>query len=240
MSGWRRRVFDSPGLTQSPPGPQLEKLARRWRRKVYVTSSGYDDIGKVLKSMGVAFEPFRGDYDCDLLFVNCGTKDRLDPARLRGFVDGGGCLYASDQTSNLMVAAFPGAFRFSGRGKAGQVAANIVDDELRQVAGDTTAIHFDMPYWSVIADCQGDTLVEGARRSPYPGRPLMVEVEYGAGAVFYTSFHNRAQVSDQEKILLQLLVLKQISTSAKTTVAAASQSLGISLRALQKPKRPDP
>jgi hypothetical protein len=62
----------------------------------------------------------------------------------------------------------------------------------------------------------------------------MVEVEVGNGAVFYTSFHNRAQVSEQEKILLQLLVLKQISTSSKTTVAQASRSLGISLTGLKK------
>ncbi len=92
-------MFDSPGLTQSPPGPHLAELARRWSRKIYVTSPGF---------------------------------------------------------------------------------------------------------------------------------------EYGDGAVFYTSFHNRAQVSEQERILLQLLVLKQISTSSSTTVAQASQSLGISLTALKR------
>jgi len=66
----------------------------------------------------------------------------------------------------------------------------------------------------------------------------MVEVEFGDGAVFYTSFHNRAQVSEQERVLLQLrvlvLVLKQISTSSNTTVAQASRSLGISLTALKR------
>jgi hypothetical protein len=30
MSGWNRRVFNSPGLTQVPPGPHLAKLASRW------------------------------------------------------------------------------------------------------------------------------------------------------------------------------------------------------------------
>jgi hypothetical protein len=29
-SQWRRKVFDSPGLTQAPPGPHLAELARRW------------------------------------------------------------------------------------------------------------------------------------------------------------------------------------------------------------------
>lgn len=234
MSGWRRRVFDAPGLTQSPPGPYLEKLARRWGRKIYITSPGYDNIGQVLSSMGVTFEPFKGDYDCDLLFVNCGTRDALDPASLHRFVYAGGCLYASDLISGLIMQAFPGMFRFGGSGQAGMVAANVVDDEVRQVTGDRTTINFDMGSWSVLEGCQGETLVEAAKGTSYAGRPLMVEVECGSGAVFYTSFHNRAQVSEQEKLLLQLLVLKQISTSSNTTVEQASQSLGISLTALKR------
>jgi hypothetical protein len=233
MSGWRRKVFDAPGLTQSPPGPYLAKLAPRWSRKICVTSSGWDDIGEVLRSMGVAFEPFTGQYDCDLLFVNCGTSDALVPASLQRFVRAGGCLYASDLTSTLIANAFPGMFRFCDSGQAGMVAANVVDDELRQVVGDSTTVHFDMSSWSVLEGCQGETLVEAARGTRYPGRPLMVEVECGEGAVFYTSFHNRVQASEQEKVLLELLVLKQISTSSKTTVAQASRSLGISLNALK-------
>jgi hypothetical protein len=234
MSGWRRRTFDAPGLTQAPPGPYVAKLARRWSRTVYVTSPGFDDIGQVLRSMGVEFGPFNGKYDCDLLFANCGSGDNLAPASLQRFVHAGGCLYASDLTSGLLTSAFPGLFRFGGSGMPGMVAAKIVDAELREVIGSSTAVHFDMGGWSVLDRCQGETLVEAAPGTAYAGRPLMVEVEVGKGAVFYTSFHNRAQASAHEKVLLQLLVLKQISTSAKTTLAKASQSLGISLTALQK------
>ena len=114
------------------------------------------------------------------------------------------------------------------------VAANIVDDELRQLVGHSTDVYFDMGGWSILEGCQGETLVEAATGTAYAGRPLMVEVEYENGAVFYTSFHNRAQASEQEKVLLQLLVLKQISTSSNMTVAQASQSLGISLTALKR------
>jgi hypothetical protein len=134
----------------------------------------------------------------------------------------------------LLTSAFPGKFLFGGSGQVGLVAAKVLDEELRQVVGESTTIHFDMPSWSVLQECQGETLVEAAKGTAYAGRPLMVEVEYGDGAVFYTSFHNRAQVSEQERVLLQLLVLKQISTSSNTTVAQAGQSLGISLTALKR------
>lgn len=234
MSGWRRRVFNAPGLTQCPAGPYLEKLAQRWSRKIQVTSPGYDNIGAVLTSMGVTFDPFASAYDSDLLFVNCGTSDLLDPANVRRFVDEGGCLYASDLTSGLIARAFPGMFAFGGSGMAGMVAANVIDEELRQVVGNSTTVHFDMSSWSVLETCRGQTLVEAAPGTAYAGRPLMVEVESGQGAVFYTSFHNRAQVSEQERVLLQSLVLKQISTSSKMTIAQASRSLGISLTALKR------
>jgi hypothetical protein len=228
-------MFDSPGMTQFPSGPHLAKLARHWSRKIYVTSPRWDNIGEVLSSMGVMFEPFRGAYDCDLLFVNCGTKDRLDSASLQRFVDAGGCVYASDLTSSLIAEAFPGMFRFRGSGRPGLIAANVVDHELREVVGGSITMRFDMTKWSVLEGCQGETLVEAAQGTAYAGRPLMVEVEFGDGAVFYTSFHNRAQVSEQEKVLLQLLVLKQISAWSKTTVVQASRSLGIRLTALKRP-----
>jgi hypothetical protein len=68
------------------------------------------------------------------------------------------------------------------------VAANVVDHELRQVVGDSTMVNFDLASWAVLEGCQGETLVEAAQGTAYAGRPLMVEVEFGDGAVFYTSF----------------------------------------------------
>ena len=189
-----------------------------------------------LKSMGADFEPFGGKYDCDLLFINCGTGDRLDAGKLRSFVHSGGCLYASDLTSGLITEAFPGVIRFGGSRPARSPRMSLTKSCAR-LSG--------TPRLST-STCPIGRLSNGVKARPWSKRPgarrtlapLMVEAEHGEGAIFYTSFHNRAQVSEQEKILLQLLVLKQISTSSKTTVAQASQSLGISLSALKKDRRP--
>ena len=234
MSSWRGKSSDSPGQAQAQPGRLTGSLVRRRSRKVYVTSAGNDDIGEVLRSMGVAFEPFAGAYDCDLLFANCGSPDHLDEASIQQFVRAGGCLYASDLTNDLLDSAFPGMFDFDASGSVGMVDAEVVDAELRGVVGDLITIDFDMASWAVLDSCQGETLVEAAPGSEYAGCPLMVKVGVGKGTVFYTSFHNSAQASEQEKVLLELLVLKQISASSKTTLAQASQSLGISLEDLQK------
>jgi hypothetical protein len=163
-----------------------------------VASPGWDNIGEILTLMSVEFEAFRGVYDCDLLFANCGTRDPLDSGSLQSFVYAGGCLYASDLTSGLISDAFPGMFRFGGSGLIGMVAANVVDDELRRVVGDSTTIHFDMPAGLSSSSAGGETLVAAAQGTAYAGRPLMVEVEFGNGAVFYMSFRNRAQAPSRK------------------------------------------
>lgn len=230
---WRRRAFAAQGITQVPPGPHIDRLARRPVAEIRVSSPRYDDIGAVLTSMGVAFQPFTGDYGCDLLFVNCGTSDRFDVESLRRFVTEGGCLYASDLTDDLVDAAFPRQFRFGGSGAPGTIQARVVDGELRDVIGEHTEIHFDLSGWTILEWCAGDVLVEAAPGSEHAGRPLMAAVGVGRGAVFYTSFHNRSQTSDQELVLLKLLVLKQIGASSDSSLAEAGRSVGVNVSALR-------
>src|SRR4051794_11089049 len=126
-SRWRRRVMDSAGITEYPPGPNLARLGQQ---KVYVTRPGNDNIGEILTSMGIEFEPFRGSFDCSLLFINCGTPDQVDPRGLAEFVHSGGCVYASDHADHLIGQSFPGVFDFGGHlGDRGQVTADVIDPE---------------------------------------------------------------------------------------------------------------
>lgn len=182
------------------------------RQKIYVTSKHYDDIGEVLRSINLDFEPFVGKYDCDILFINCGTSDHIDSRELASFVNRGGCLYASDLASSHIQAAFPGITSFSNTGSSCKLLADVIDHELLQITGRQIEIQFDLGSWSVLNQTRGKVLLRASQGNAYSGKPIMISFQYGKGVVFYTSFHNHAQASEKESMLLQLLLLKQMGT----------------------------
>jgi hypothetical protein len=57
----------------------------------------------------------------------------------------------------------------------------------------------------------------------------MAYAEYGEGSIFYTCFHNKAQISDREKGLLQLLVVKQFSTTSHQSFEQTGRALGLKI-----------
>lgn len=236
MSRWRRRVMNSTGATEYPPGPHLSRLGQR---KVFATRPGNDNIGANLTSMGVEFEPFHGSFDCALPFVNCGTPDHVDPRALAELVRGGGCVYASDHADDLVAQAFPRVFDFGGHsGNTGHVAADVVDPELRDVLGSRIHVEFDMGAWAVLLGGRAGALLVSAEGSQQAGHPIMAYAEYGEGSVFYTCFHNKAQTSDREKRLLQLLVVKQLSARSSQSFERAGKSLGLTLDDIRNDLRP--
>jgi hypothetical protein len=204
-------------------------------RKVYVTTPGYDDIGQVLRSMNIQHEQFAGSYDCSLLFVNCGTRSCVQPPKLTEFVESGGCLYVSDLAGGLLQQAFPELFVFDGRGgEVGNVNALVVDRELREISGRIIDIRFDMGAWKVLRHCHGHAIIRSANPGTYADLPIMVSVRHGDGMIFYTCFHNRAQQSTQEKRMLQLLVLKQLSIAEGSSVEKIGGSLGIRMDEIRR------
>jgi hypothetical protein len=212
----------------------LENLHKDYEEtnlKMLVTSRRYDDIARILDSLNVKYEKYNGRLDCTILFLNCGTSDRISINDLRTFVNEGGCLYASDLTSSTISQAFPLEFNFSGNnGQTGRINAKVLDEELGEVIGENIEIYFDLGGWSVLDSVpRGKLILESATTR----KPLMVMVPIGKGKVFYTCFHNHAQTSRAEQILLQLLVLKQVSTVTGTSLEQTSKSAGVSLIALR-------
>ncbi|MCR4562020.1 MAG: hypothetical protein K5694_02290 [Bacilli bacterium] len=209
--------------------PVVDKKPKK-APKIYVTTANYDNIGAILHEMKIPFSGFNGKFDCDILFINCGTNDDLDVMKLRDFVKRGGCVYASDLASGFLIDTFGELFDFEGNiGEVGTVPAKILDPELRKVAGDHISIYFDLPIWSVLREVKGETLISGGFGSKYHGVPIMVKVPYGEGTIFYTSFHNYAQASKKEKALLELLILKQIGSRDGTDIEEAGKAVGFDI-----------
>lgn len=195
--------------------------------KFKVTSHCFDDIGKVLNQLNVKYLPFDGDFNCDILFLNCGTTDAIDHSKLKSFVVSGGVLYASDLTSGHLIATWPELMKVDNNTVACKIQANVIDVDLRQYIGNTIYIEFDLPVWSKIVKInQGKVLMQSADE----GYPIMVEFSVGKGKVFYTSFHNHAQTSEMEKSLLQLLVIKQISTATDTDFKKTMDIMSVSMK----------
>ena len=206
---------------------------RSSKRKIYVTSACFDNIGEVLTAMGLQYSAFSGSFDCDILFINCGTSDRIDPRMLEAFVKNGGCLYASDLASSFIASAFPGMISYENEGVPCRLAADVVDTELLQITGRHIDIEFDLSGWSVLKKTQGRVLLKASGNSKYAGRPIMISFTYGKGVVFYTSFHNHTQASEKEKLLLQLLLAKQIGTSSDQSVEQVLAGMGINITVLK-------
>ncbi len=210
--------------------PEIKKTL-----KVGVSSPCYDDIGKILTSLKIPHEPFtKCQFNCNLLFLNCGTNDSINPSQLKKYVESGGCVYASDLTDTIISSAFPGLFNFKGHvGEVCKIYADVVDSELREIVGNKILIEFDMPIWAVLNKSQGSTLLVGSSGSKYSGLPIMVKVAFGKGIIFYTCFHNHSQASEKEQALLQLLVLKQIGSNANMSIEEASAGIGIDINKIK-------
>ena len=205
------------------------------KKKIFVTSPKYDNIGKVLNSLSIPFQPYAGHFDCDMLFINCGTSDKVDPGKLNEFVKKGGCVYASDLTDTLMNSAFPGLYKFGGHsGKKCRIDAEVVDPELHQISGSMIKIEFDLSSWAILESSTGKTLLRAAKGNEYAGKPIMVQHKYGDGFIFYTCFHNHAQASEKEKMFLQLLLLKQLGTTESKSVEDMGTLLGVNLASMKE------
>lgn len=193
---------------------------------IKVTSPQFDDIGKVLDQLRIQYIPFDGNYQCDILFLNCGTSDMIDSEQLKSFVQNGGVLYASDLTSGILLNTWPNLMEVYNSTSRCTIIAQVEDAELRQYIGNKLSVEFDLEGWSkIISALQGIVLM----RSADEGFPIMMEFSIGQGKVFYTSFHNHAQTAEAEEKLLKLLVVKQVSAATKQSFQKTIGSLSVSL-----------
>jgi len=198
---------------------------------IQVTSPHYDNIGKILTKIDFKYESYAPEKKPYMIFMNCGTDTDVDPTEIKNYVNDGGILYASDLADETLQKAFPGMFQFQGRkGTVGEIKASIEDGELQEVIGQQMEVHFDLKNWAILKDINtGKVLL----RSEETGMPLMVEVPYGNGRIFYTCFHNHKQASDKEEALLKLLIAKQVNSILDQDFVATAEQMGLDLRKMK-------
>ena len=175
-----------------------------------------------------------GRFDGDIVFLNCGTTDVLNPTQIRDFVSRGGCLYASDWAATYIESAFPGTISYSKTGSVCDIYTDVIDKELLQITGNKIKIKFDLGGWAVLNSVQGKVLLRASIGSVYAGKPIMISFKFGKGTVFYTSFHNHKQADEKEKMLLQLLLMKQVGSSYNMSIEQVGDMIGLNIASLRE------
>ncbi len=198
---------------------------------IQVTAANYDNIGQILTKIDFKYESYAPEKKPYMIFMNCGTNTNVKTNVINDYVKEGGILYASDLSDETLKKAFPGIFQFQGRtGTIGEMNASIEDAELQEVIGNQMEVHFDLKGWAVLKDINAGKVL---LRSEETGMPLMVEVPYGKGRIFYTCFHNHKQASDKEEALLKLLIAKQVNSILDQDFVATAEQMGLDLRKMK-------
>lgn len=197
--------------------------------EILVSTPHYDDIGAVVTLMRLNHKKYLNNLDtCDIFFLNCGTNDFVDSNKLRKFVENGGILYASDWAVTYIQNAFPDFITSCNKDTNSCYAnARVVDYEMQQMTK-YIKIYFDLGAWVKVTKHTGTTLMD---TTDFGGiTPIMMMKKYGKGTVFYTSFHNHAVATEEERDLLKLLICKQLAAKTGKSINDINALLGLNFK----------
>ena len=160
-------------------------------------------------------------------------------ASLRGFVERGGTIYASDWQFNIVAQVFPElidhATAQGGVGSKEDVTAKVVDEGLRERIGSQLNLRFDQDGWfpAALRGPNAKVYLEGdyhLRDGRAVMVPLLVKIPVHQGTLIFTSFHNEKQNSDKELELLRYLVFTTVTAQAEAKVTKTMVEGGFSPR----------
>ena len=163
-----------------------------------------------------------------MILINCGSdiyfdiSENEDFENLREYINSGGLVYLSDLEMPLLWLLFPDEFPFDEfyDGEEGTVHADIIFDPLSDFLGESSVdIVFDLDGWMGINEELISDLPEILIRGDYVSYdyftdeevlvedgPLAIYLEYGDGAVIFTSFHNTGSATIGQRAVLQFYI----------------------------------
>lgn len=219
--------------SQQPPQPEPAQM------RLGVTDASHDNVGQVLSTIPAieSFDILSSQHLADInallqyhaIFINCGTHDNVSPQILRQYVEQGGIVYASDLAAQQLGIAFPGMFASSTNTSAMTVlGADIVHTSLATHMGiNQMDIRFNLGGWRAITslDPSATVYIQG-HISNFGAIPLAFSFDYGAGHVFFTSFHNHMQATGDMANFIEYLVLRIHHIEAERNLANIADQAG--------------
>ena len=120
-----------------------------------------------------------------------------------------------------------------GSGEAQVVDAHVEDPGLEELLSGTVQLNFDTTGWDPARFAGKDVKVLMSGKFKVINQvkveaPLLVKFPAGQGTVIFTSFHNEAQNSRQEEVLLRYLVFSAVNAREETIADKAMLSGGFS------------
>jgi len=206
---------------------------------IVVSPPGCDDMGAVLQGLGFSFlQASDGDAfkaalsSARVAFLNCcgvsAEPEIIDG--LRSCLQLGGVVYAGDFTADCLEAlGIQGLGFYPRQGVPRTVKAHLIDPELKVAMGrDCVDIQFDLSGWVLVKHLpnrarvllRATVTLEDAQSGSFElvQQPLAFSLPVGRGIVFFTSFHNRAQITGVEKGLLSSVAVKTIAVATGKTM----------------------
>lgn len=210
-------------LAQAINGPAAQGVveqsgADREHVRIGVTSSRYDDIPSVLKSLKMPFSltasSSRPLEDFRVLFVGCTTTEVFPPKGVRAFVEKGGVLYVSDLSYPILQAAFRELVpNWATDGPVGVASCAVRSVALQQTLGKQVQLHFNTPSWAYPMQPSNDIEPLITMRAPKGQIVIAFSAKVGAGKIIFTSFHNHANATALERSVISQVVRLPIAVA---------------------------
>ena len=210
-------VTVSSGKTVAAPAAKLAPTGKLG----YVLGS-FDSIQHIIQQLGYTAEPIAESSlsnstllnQYKMIFLNCGSfVDVSHAAALKAWVQAGGTLYASDWELDVIQAMFPNDILSVGSGQEGTVTATITNTALQQFTGKTSVqIQYDLGAWKMLKSISNTptVLLRGNVvdfDSPTPvNQALAISFTLGQGKVVYTTFHNEAGITADQRAVLNFFI----------------------------------
>ncbi|MCL2564263.1 MAG: hypothetical protein FWE24_00425 [Defluviitaleaceae bacterium] len=225
-------------ITSTVPGGERGLTSSDQLLKIGVTHAHHDNVGQILRFFGAGVDFYELSHS-DLsnleklseffaVFINCGSHNGLNSRILRAYVEQGGIVYASDLAGEPLAAAFPDMFEYMAVEPSLTVRnADIVHSSLAShMRINQLDVVFNMGGWYVITNLAEEATTYISGHVPNHGTvPLAISFNYGEGTVFYTSFHNSAQVTSNMINFIEYLIfrIKFIEADRSQTYIAARE-----------------